>query len=308
MIRHFPYLLLCAFLAGCGAAHACNAISGDKITGRDFAAAVPELASIPGDLDLGYAPVPGVERVISAAQLQHLAQRYSISAKFTRPVCFAWPMRSVSKEQIVAAVRKSLGGREVEIRITEQSRLPVPEGDLEFPLQGLSVGAASSIWNGYIVYAGNKRFNTWARVEIKIHEEQIVAEHAIRSGETIDSEALKKVNYFGPLLRAASLPRPDEVIGKYARVPIAAGTIVTANMLAEPRDVSKDDTVTVHSYVGAAHIEAVGIASEAGYKGDVIRVRNSKTGRTFRARIDERDVVTVVGAAEGGLVVDGKKS
>ena len=311
MIRaiYLACLAFAAFALFGQTAEACVVITGDQITGRDLANALPQLASVPADATFGYAPAPGVERSFSAGELQRLANRYGVNAKITTSVCFGWQVNKLSREQISAAIRKSLAGHEVELEIVDQSHSSTPQGELVFPLQGLSQGAAkAAVWTGYVLYGGGKKFNTWVQVRITVHEEQVVAARAIRTGESIDAAALKKVDYRGPLLRTLALRKEEEVTGKCARRPIAEGTVLSEAMLALPQDVDKEQLVIVHSDCGAAHIETQGIASEAGYRGDVIRVRNPKTGRVFRAKIDDRGIVTVIDGGNAGLVVEGKKS
>jgi flagella basal body P-ring formation protein FlgA len=79
-------------------------------------------------------------------------------------------------------------------------------------------------------------------------------------------------------------------------------------MLSLPQDVEKQQLVIVHVQFGASHLETQGIAIEAGHRGDVIKVRNPKTGRVFLAKVNEPGVVTVVSGGDVGLVAEDKKS
>lgn len=311
MIRPLVLILFaCSTLLLDGqSASTCHFVSSDRITGRDLAAAVPQMALIPSDLNLGYSPAPGAMRIFRTAQLQQLASKWGINAGTLTPVCFAWSLRTLSRQDITAAILKSLAGQEAELEITEQSRSPVPDGELIFPIQGLSSESAKpAVWNGYVLYAGSRKFCTWAQVRITVHEKQVIAARPISAGEMIDLSALKQVDYVGPLRRSAVLETKEQAAGKCTRWAITAGTILKESMLSLPLDVEKDHLVTVHISCGGAHIETQGIAGDSGYIGNVIRVRNPKTGRVFRAKIDDHGVVTVVAGGDVGLVVEDRKS
>lgn len=293
----------------CRIATACTAMSGDQITGRDVALAVPQLASIAPDLKLGYSPAPGIERVFRASQLQQLALKYGLNTKIIEPACFAWSLHALSQQEITAAIRKALPGREVDLEIIDQSHAAVPAGEVIFPFQGLSSSSdGTAVWSGYVTYTESRRFNTWVRVRVTVHEQHIIATRPIHSEEMIDSSALKAVDYRGPLGRLTALQTEDAVVGKCARWPIAAGVVLSDSMLTLPHDVEREQLVTVRIVCGAAHIETQGVAADAGYRGEIIHVRNVKTGRVFRARIEDRGLVSVVAGGYVGLVVEDKKS
>jgi flagella basal body P-ring formation protein FlgA len=311
MMRLFTLTLLaCSAVLSYGqSAPGCQAISADQITGKDLAAALPQMALVPPDLKIGYAPAPGAIRILGAAQLQQLATKYGIAIRIAGPVCFAWPLRILSRQELLAALTKSLGGRQADLEITGQSNAAVPEGELHFPAQGLSSDSSKpTVWSGYVVYAGNRKFNTWVQVRITVHEQQLVAARAIPAGELITLSALKKVDYAGPIRSLSPLREEKEAVGQCARWSIAADTVLTLAMVSPPLDIRKDQLVTVHISCGGASIETQGIAADAGYIGNVIRVRNPTSGRIFRAIIDDRGVVTVVAGGQVGLAPEGSKT
>ena len=111
--RHLIALLIFfAFDIRAVSAATCRPTSGDEIIGSDLAAAVPELATLPPDSRFGYAPAPGAQRIFTVPQLRQIATRYGIAAKIDLPVCFAWPLHSLTKQEIVTSLRKSLTGRQ----------------------------------------------------------------------------------------------------------------------------------------------------------------------------------------------------
>jgi flagella basal body P-ring formation protein FlgA len=287
----------------------CHPLFHDRILGSDLAAAEPSLALLPPEFELGYAPSPGIPRVFRVSQLQQLATKFQINANFAQPVCFAWRLHDLASQEILSAMHKTLEGEEPEIEIVDQSHFQVPDGNIHFPLQGLSgTSDKPATWNGFVEYGGSGKFGVWARVRISVHEKNVITVRAISAGEVVEASALKTIDYQGPPKRYPALRSEEEAAGQCARWAIAAGSLLTKSMLVPPKDIEKEQLVTVHVNSGAAHIETQGIADDGGYVGNVIPVHNPKTGRVFRARIDERGVVTVVPGGKVGLVLEDKKS
>ncbi len=136
----------------------------------------------------------------------------------------------------------------------------------------------------------------------------MVAARTIKPGELISLADVKTVPYSGPLRRLPVIHDDHELAGKCAVRPIEEGTVLAETMLAKPQDVERQQIVTVHIQFGAASIETQGVAIEGGREGEVIKVRNPKSGRIFRGRINAPGVVTVVPGGEVGLAGEDKKS
>jgi flagella basal body P-ring formation protein FlgA len=58
---------------------ACQTIDGDRILGKDLAAASSVFAALDPAAEIGFSPMPGVKRVIKAQDLAALAKRQGIS-------------------------------------------------------------------------------------------------------------------------------------------------------------------------------------------------------------------------------------
>ncbi len=288
---------------------ACYPLHADQITGRDLAAAAPSMAGLPQDVKLGYAPAPGGQRSFTASELQQLARRAGFVSEIRDSICFSWLMAPLSKHQIEEAIRKAIPNKDLHLEITDLSRFRVPEGELTFPLTGLTRGLdAPVVWKGFVSYGGGRRVDTWVRVRIAVRETHIVVSRPIKAGEIIDNSSLATVDYEGPLGNSDFLTNEADASGQCARWNLSPGTAIVKSMLVQARDVDNKQIVTVHVINGYAHLETQGIADEGGNRGAVIRVHNPKTGRMFRARIDDRGVVTVVPGGSLGLVGEDSKS
>jgi flagella basal body P-ring formation protein FlgA len=287
----------------------CHALTAERIYGRDIAAAMPALTGLPPDLAVGYAPAPGMERVFRPAELRQLARAQHLMAPAVMDnICFGWPLAVIPPAQMQQSMEKTLTGRNPQVEIVEQSLAPAPPGELVFPLAGLSaVSDKPAIWKGYVLYAGNRRFSTWAQVRVTIREAHLVTTTALPTGETVTLAELRTELYEGAPLRQQALFDPSQMAGMVTRWNIPAGAVLVAEMFEVRKDVERGDLVTVLVVNGAAHIETQGIAGQAGRRGDVIVVRNPKTGSLYRARVQEKGTVLVVAGGPAGLVGEEKK-
>jgi flagella basal body P-ring formation protein FlgA len=75
-------------------------------------------------------------------------------------------------------------------------------------------------------------------------------------------------------------------------------------MLRERKQVERGDLVAVTVQTERTRIEAQAVAEESGASGSVITVRNAKSGRKFRAKVQEKGKVLVVPEGPAGLVTD----
>jgi flagella basal body P-ring formation protein FlgA len=285
------------------AAVPCFAPSGDWITGDDLASAVPALAALPPALKVGYAPVPGLERVFHPDELRRLALANGLpDPKLTANVCSAWPLAPLTSEKLVAAMQKALAGREPQIELLARNLAPAPAGEVVFPLAGLSGYSENAvIWKGYVIYAGTRRFETWASVRVRIKEIHLKAQGAIHVGDRLAPGQWRAETYAGPPSRDEILSDGANVEGLVARRDFVDGALLLTGYFEMPKAVERGDTVVVLAGAGAARIEAPGVALTAGRCGDVIGIRNPRSNRTFRARISAAGLVEVLPGTSAGL-------
>jgi flagella basal body P-ring formation protein FlgA len=288
----------------------CLPISSDWIYGRDLARALPQFASLPPDLVLSFAPVPGLERVFRPAELRRLADAHQLDGSgISSAVCFAWPLAVVSRDAIRAAIESTLTVRnplaKVEvIEIDNQSLAAAPAGPVYFPLSGLSAFSDKPvIWKGYVSYTGSRRFNLWASVRIVVRESHLVSRLALQPGDPALVSQPVEESYRGPLTRERALESFDQLTRLTARRNLPAGTTLLESMFEITPEVQRGDLVRVQVEAGAARIETQAIAEQAGRHGQIISVKNPKTKQPYRVRVEEKGFVTLVPGGGTGLVV-----
>ena len=203
----------------------------DQIRARDLAAALPAWAAVPGDTDLTPAPIPGVERVIHAAELRRLGARWSVAAGGERDLCFAIPVSPPDPTRMLAAMQHQLPAARIEI--LEASRQAVPEGQFEFPVASLRSNAGASYWNGYLSYGRGRRLAVWARVKVAVSTTRVVAAQDLKPGQTLDAAKLRLEAADGPP-GGGLVGALEAAIGRSPRRAIAAGTPLRPEWLEAP--------------------------------------------------------------------------
>ena len=289
---------------------ACHNVTSDFIRGLDLAKAVPALASIPSDARIGASPMPGQQRVFRAPELKRIAQAYKIAEEPGEDVCFAWETALPEQKVIQTAMEKALAGRNAQIQLLESSNLGVPKGETVFPLTGLTLttGESATLWRGYVQYGETRRFPVWARVVVTVKETHLVALKDLNAGDELDKNQFKLETYQGPLLREPYLNDAAQADGMRLKFAVRAGSALMARMLDAPLAVARGELVNAIVENGGARLDVQAEAEENGRAGQIITLRNPRSGRSFHGRVESRGVVQVVPGGQFGLAVETKKS
>jgi len=285
---------------------ACTPVFDNRLVAADLARAVPEFASAPPDVEIGFAPAPGARRVIHIGELRRFAARFGVQLTSNREACFEWKIVPVSSDAAIIAMKDALKLPDARIELLEMKKRDAPGGTVEFPLSGLIPAAERNsglaFWRGYVRYGEGRRFDLLARVRISAPTDRVIAATAIAVGHPIEpgQVRLETVTDF-PLWNGAA-KRLDEVVGRIARRSIDAGQAVLRTELAEPLAVKAGDDVEVEVTSGHTHLKLEARAENSGRQGDMISVRNPKSGKLFRARVESKGKVIVMPGVSGGMV------
>jgi flagella basal body P-ring formation protein FlgA len=143
---------------------------------------------------------------------------------------------------------------------------------------------------------------------VKVKESHVIVTADLREGDSIRHDQLKSELYEGPVRRERYCTDAARIEGLLLRRPVTAGTPLMDEMLEAPREVNRGDVVNAIVQTGAARLEVQGVAEADGRKGQIISVRNPRSGRSFHAVVEEKGTVLVVPGGPFGLAVDAKKS
>jgi flagella basal body P-ring formation protein FlgA len=264
--------------------------SSDRIVAGDLAAAFPEWSKAPADTPLALAPAPGVQRVFRLPELRRLAQLWNVEPLPEREVCVTRPVQVSTSARLLAAMQKELPAARIEI--LDFSRQPAPDGELVFLSAGLRQGPDGGYWNGYVKYAGNRRFTLWARVRVLISVPRVIAAEDLKPGLPVDTAQVRSETRV-EIPSAGFATAIEEVAGRVLRRSVSAGVPLRADWLELPKAVLRGETVQVEAITGAARLKLEGVAEASGAIGEIISIWNPDSKRRFPARIEDKGKVLV---------------
>ncbi len=278
---------------------ACTPIASENIVAADLARALPEFAKAPPDANIGYAPSPGSRRVFRIDELRRLAVRFQVELGDKHEACFEWPLAPLSHEQAIAAMRLSLNLREARVEIIEMSKRATPRGEAIFPVTSLIPPAdrhtGSALWRGFVLYdGGERRFDVWARVKISAPMTRVMVVTPIPAGRPIAAAEVRIETIDDFPLSSDAARSLDEVVGWVPKFGFAAGHTVLRADISEAIIVKTGDVVDVVVESGNARLKLQALAETSGHRGDMIALRNPKSGKTFRAKVEAEDKAIVL--------------
>ncbi len=165
-MRTIGTILLCGATIGSAA---CIPVEGDRIHGRDLAAAHARFQDIDPAADLAPAPATGARRTFRYFELERLARGFGIELEDTdaREACFERAFSRLSEETLqpllAAAISTRPGFENAQIEIVDFSKQALPKGTPDFQESGLD---RLGMWHGRMVYGDNRSVPIWARVRI----------------------------------------------------------------------------------------------------------------------------------------------
>jgi flagella basal body P-ring formation protein FlgA len=267
----------------------CRAIEGARITAADLAEVLPAFAAVAPEAVIGYAPQPGAYRNIEPEELTRFAAAHGMEYHGIATVCFEPALEELDPSRIEASLRESLKGMAIpnaDLDIVEYSKFRVPSGRLSFPIESLPAPSSgnTAIWNGFVEHE-HRRYPVWARVRIVVPLTRVVAVGNLRAGQKVESGdvRIETVGIFPT--RSLALQSLSDCVGMLARRYLTAGTPVSAADLMPPYDVDRGDIVTVEVQSGGAVLVLEAEAQASGREGQSITLRNSTSGKIFRAKI-----------------------
>jgi flagella basal body P-ring formation protein FlgA len=267
----------------------CLPIGGSLIRGEDLAAIIPEFAAAP-TRTIAPAPMAGIKRSFSRAELARLANRFGLTDfkanQLPESVCFAYPVSPPTRAGLTEAIQKAVGVG-IAFELTDYSLFPVPAGDLVFKNASLRPDRrdGTRLLAGFVRYAG-RQAPVWARVRALAKPQGFVATKELRPGMKLDSSDMRIADVeaaAGTELRSVS-----DLGGMTPRRRIEAGTVLTLNMFVRAPEIGTGDNVLVKVTAGAANLSFESRAETSGQIGDQILLKNPASGQRFRAKIDGR--------------------
>jgi flagella basal body P-ring formation protein FlgA len=272
-------------------AFACQVIEGDRILGKDVAAASAVFAALDANLNIGAAPLVGVERVLRPDELVRLAKQMNIALDAPpAAICFERATTPLTAEALLPVLQKALALDEAKIEVQDFSRFGVPPGIFDFPKSGLM---PNGLWRGRLLYGDHHSMPVWAKARITVERTWVEASETLATGKAIDAAQLAVKT--GPRFPfdPALIESINVVAGRRPSRTIAAGTPIAPQMLTVSHDIERGDRVAVEVKVGSAILDFEATAESSGRAGDTIIMKNPDNGRSFQAKIQDKGHVLV---------------
>jgi len=270
---------------------ACHAVDADRITGRDLAVANASFAAIAPDLDIGAAPVPGIQRTLRSDEVARVARANNIAIPTPAPeICFERATSPLTADRLLPVLEKALSLDNANIEILDFIHTPVPPGELEFTRAGLQ---PNGVWRGSLRYSSDRSLQVWAKVHVTTEQTWVEAASIIEAGKPItrDQLILRTGSRFP--FGAAPIESIDFVTTRKSARYIRAGEPIFASMLSTPHDVERGEAVSVRVLVGETELSFDAVAESSGRAGESVLIRNPESGRFFQARIESKGKVLV---------------
>ena len=191
------------------------------------------------------------------------------------------------------SMQKTLDIPAAKIDILASSRQAVPFGEVVFPRSGVQGAGPEITWLGYVRGNENTRFPIWTRARITAPVPKVVANADLQAGKPIESSQVRiELSEDSPFeqILARSV---DDVVGLVPKSTIPRSIPIQKSQIERPMDVARGSMVRVDVFEGAAHITVEAQAETAGMKGSFVTVRNTSSGREFRAEVTGKGQVTV---------------
>ncbi|MFN7993817.1 MAG: flagellar basal body P-ring formation chaperone FlgA [Bryobacteraceae bacterium] len=285
-------------------ASGCLAVEGDRVLAADMSAAWPEFAAVPAETSLCFAPAAGARRVFKAAELGRLAQRYKVAQPSVSEVCFERSMQQLTREDLASAMKQQPGLAGAHIEIEEFSQASVPKGEIVFPLATLPHPAHAEenspvLWRGFVSHGSGRKTPVWAKARISVACKRIVAVEPLTPGRPVEASQLRLEEWQGFPLRDEMPGSVEQISGRLPKHTIPQGAPVTADLLQDAWEVERGESVHIEVHSGAARLSFVARAETPGRRGDVISIRNLKSGRLFSARVESKGKAIVDAGTAG---------
>jgi flagella basal body P-ring formation protein FlgA len=280
---------------------ACISVPSDRIVARDLAGAVPLFQGLDPEETVGFAPMPGTQRILAGRELVLIAQRHGV---IVRPgtvipdLCVQREAHVISRDEMKAALLIAIGIEDADLELLEFTGQALPPGRLEFERGALTKPPPSApespiVWRGRLIYDRQHSVVVWAKVRITVDRPLLIAAAEIPVGSVVRADQIKMTRARQFPFSGPSMDSCEQAIGKVARRSIAAGQRIVLGALEEPKEVARGEKVHVRVIDGLATLSFEGIAESAGRKGESILVHNPASGRNFRAVIEAKGKVVV---------------
>jgi len=255
---------------------------------------------------LAPAPAPGKTMILTAADLQRIADAFQISwqpdSSYTRLVVRR-DAAAVSTDKISTALKKKLagivGGSSYEIALDKRLGDIYVSGttEPEISISNMDVSPAGGRFSANLALTTPqaKKNVTVTGMAHRVLEVPVM-NRRLRNGDVISAGDIDYIR-----MRASNVPEsaildPEKLIGQTPRRVLDAMETVLPDNISAPLAVKKGEYVTLFLTQGGLHLTARGKALENGASGDVVRVVNTASSRIIEGEVVGAQSIKVTSA------------
>lgn len=121
----------------------------------------------------------------------------------------------------------------------------------------------------------------------------VVLSHAARRDQVITGDMLE-LKKFDSQPAEGYFTDPEKLIGRRMKRQLGAGVPIRSRHLEMQWTISAGDRVMLEHNQGGLFVAMMGVALEDGQSGDMIRVKNSSSGRVLHGFVSDRNKITVL--------------
>lgn len=168
-------------------------------------------------------------------------------------------------------------------------RLPACAGALQ--AQAPDLGRGASRVSVPVSCGTGQNWSVRVPVRVQLFRQVLVSSRGLARGDVIGDGDVHPEEYDVARLGYGYLTDPAQLYGRQLRRPLTAGTVVTPGMLAPREVVRRGQQVRLVVDAGNIQVSAVGIALQAGDRGDLVRVKSLSCQCEVQGRVDAPGVV-----------------
>ena len=205
----------------------------------------------------------------------------------------------ISKKDLIAMTRHCIkrnnpwGKRLKIIQINPTNSMILPKGKLSYscllsssPLGSFSLPIIFKV-NGHIAA------RTWVMVKTRLTISVVASAYPIQRGEILTQDKLRVVKKEVSKLPAGIFLNKNDLIGKRAKINIAANRIIYRNMVEIPPIIKRGQRVTIIAESNSLKVTAPGKAKEDGRLGEIIKVENLLSRKIITGKVVDSQTIRV---------------
>jgi flagella basal body P-ring formation protein FlgA len=215
------------------------------------------------------------------------------------------PKRVLTVADVQPLLREVLAksGDQLNLKILELSRFPLPPGTLQFRRDGATPPPvdrpdSSFVWRGTFTAEDGRAYSFWVRLQASISSRAVCAKTDLRAGQIISEKDIEECEARICPLSPHVVASMDIYKGRIVRRSLQAGTTLRPTMVQDPPRVVHGTLVSVLVHSGSAQLAFKALANANGRPGQRISLTNLESHRSFVGTVLDDGTVSVEAAIE----------